>query len=94
MKYIWEACDIHEGRKVDSHNRAERYLIGYEPQRDAETGNLILVSLRDGMQITKEHTSSSLAEYLNESGTSNGGFRPVDIHLEDIAPRTADSSAP
>lgn len=46
MKYIWEPQDIHVGRQVDSHNRAERYMIGYDPSRDTEKGNLLLVSLR------------------------------------------------
>ncbi|MBW6122578.1 hypothetical protein KZ843_06685 [Pseudomonas aeruginosa] len=85
MKYTWEECDIHVGRHVDSHNRAERYVIGYDPRRNHEDGNLTLVSLRDGMQITQEHTEASLADYLNDKRSDvSYGFRPVDIRQNDI----------
>lgn len=88
MKYIWEACDIHAGRPVDSHNRAERYVIGYDPRRNHENGNLNLVSMRDGMQITQEHTEVSLAAYLNGKEGVYGGYRPVEVCQDDIpAPR-------
>lgn len=83
MKYIWEKQDIHVGRRVDSRNRNERYIIGYEPGRNHEDGNLILVSLADGLMATKDHTEVSLAEYLNEREDKRGGFRPVDIREDD-----------
>lgn len=86
MKYTWEECDIHVGRQVDSHNRAERYVIGYDPRRNHEDGNLTLVSLRDGMQLTQEHTAASLADYLSGKGSSSSAYayRPVDIRNDDI----------
>lgn len=84
MKYTWEPCDIRVGRHVDSHNRAERYIIGYDPRRSSAEGNLILVSFRDGNMVTQGHSEVSLAEYLSERENNRGGFRPVDIREDDI----------
>lgn len=81
MKYQWEAHDVVVGRKVDSHNRAERYMVGYDVSIDTEGGNLLLVSLRDGMLAEKGVTAEALAQYLNISA-----MRPVSIIEDDIAP--------
>lgn len=95
MKYTWEECDIHVGRQVDSHNRAERYVIGYDPRRNHEDGNLTLVSLRDGMQLTQEHTAASLADYLSDKGSENSryAYRPVDILQGDIPSQVREALA-
>ena len=84
MKYLWEAHDIVEGRKVDSHNRAERYMIGYDVSINREDGNLRLVSLRDGMLATPSLTPEAMAAHLNDSG-----MRAVCVREEDIAPNAA-----
>lgn len=81
MKYLWETHDVVAGRQVDSHNRAERYIIGYDVSLNECRGNLILVSLRDGMLARKEFTHKEMARYLTESG-----MRPVGISEEDVAP--------
>ncbi|HDV6123122.1 TPA: hypothetical protein RJN57_000626 [Pseudomonas aeruginosa] len=80
MKYQWEAQDVVAGRKVDSHNRAERYMIGYDASINSENGNLLLVSLRDGMLVEKGVTAEALAQRMNESG-----MRAVCIREDDIA---------
>lgn len=74
MLYQWEEHDICCGRQVDSHNRAERYMIGYDPTVMSEEGNRILVSLRDGMLATAGLTESAMADHLNEAK-----MRPVDV---------------
>lgn len=79
MKYQWEAQDVVAGRKVDSHNRAERYMIGYDASINTD-GNLLLVSLRDGMLVEKGATAEALAQRMNESG-----MRAVCIREDDIA---------
>lgn len=81
MKYIWEPQDIHVGRQVDSHNRAERYMIGYDPSRDTEKGNLLLVSLRDGMVTDIGMTAADLAKRFNEDS-----MRAVCVREDDLAP--------
>jgi hypothetical protein len=80
MKYQWEAQDVVAGRHVDSHNRAERYMIGYDASINTEDGNLLLVSLRDGMLVEKGVTAAALAQRMNESG-----MRAVCIRENDIA---------
>lgn len=81
MKYTWEPRDIIAGRIVDSYNRTEQYIIGYEVGTSDD--RLLLVSLTDGMIFTKGHTEESMAEYLNERENNRGGFRPTDIRKDD-----------
>jgi len=81
MKFEWEPQDVKNGRKVDSHNRAERYIIGYDPKSMGKDC-LVLVSTVDGMIIAAGHTHESMAANLTE-----GRYRPVDIDLEDHLPR-------
>ncbi|MGI0646779.1 hypothetical protein ACRCPS_17340 [Pseudomonas aeruginosa] len=88
MRYNWEPCDITCGRQVDSHNRAERYVIGYDPSRNHENGNMILYSLRDGMLVTKDHTLASMAAYLNDP--AERAFRPVAVAEGDIQTKAAE----
>lgn len=90
MQYNWEPCDIKSGRQVDSHNRAERYVIGYDPSRNHEEGNVLLYSLRDGMLVTQHHTPASMAAYLNDP--AERAFRPVGVVEGDIQLK-ADESA-
>jgi len=80
MKFEWEEQDIKSGRKVDSHNRAERYIIGYDP-RSMGKDNLALISLRDGMITSCGKTHAEMAEHLTEAK-----YRPIDIDLEDHLP--------
>lgn len=80
MKFEWEEQDIKSGRKVDSHNRAERYIIGYDP-RCMGKDNIALISLRDGMISSAGKTHAEMAAHLTESR-----MRPVDIDLEDHLP--------
>lgn len=84
MKYQWEAQDVVVGRQVDSHNRAERYMIGYDASINTGDGNLLLVSLRDGMLAEKGVTAESLAKRLNDAG-----MRAVCIRENDIATNVA-----
>lgn len=83
MKYLWEAQDVAVGRKVDSHNRAERYMIGYDVSIDTEKGSLLLVSLRDGMLATKGLTAEAMAAHLNDTR-----MRAVCVREDDIAAST------
>lgn len=84
MKYQWEAQDVVVGRKVDSHNRAERYILGYDVSINTEDGNIILVSLRDGMLAKNGLTAEAMAEHLNDAG-----MRAVCIREDDIAASAA-----
>lgn len=84
MKYLWEAQDVAVGRKVDSHNRAERYMIGYDVSIDTEAGNLLLVSLRDGMLAEKDLTAEAMAQRLNDAR-----MRAVCVREDDVASSTA-----
>jgi hypothetical protein len=84
MKYQWEAHDVAVGRKVDSHNRAERYIIGYDVAINTEDGNLLMVSLRDGMLAKSGETAESMAKHLNESG-----MRPICVRAEDVSAKAA-----
>lgn len=80
MKFTWEEQDIKSGRQIDSHNRAERYIIGYDPS--GESGkNIAVISLRDGMISTKDHSQESLASWLNKSNS-----RPVGVEMDDHKP--------
>lgn len=81
MKYTWEPQDIITGRTIDSYNRSEQYLIGYEV--GTSDNRLLLISLKDGMIFTKGHTETSMAEYLNERDHGRGGFRPTDVRRDD-----------
>ncbi|MFT3987160.1 hypothetical protein [Aestuariivirga sp.] len=76
MKYTWERDDIIVGRLVDTSNRTERSIIGYDLIRDAADGNLALVSLRDGLVIIRDLTAEALAEHLNKHGA-------LPVHLLD-----------
>lgn len=74
MKYEWEELDIKPGRRVDSHNRAEQYILGFDAAINKEQGNLVLVSLADGMVSIKEHSATRMADHLNQCK-----MRPVEI---------------
>jgi|GEM_PF-6518723 len=78
MKYTWEAQDVVSGRHVDTSNRAERYIIGYDPSI-IEGGNLTLVSLRDGMLSQKGLTAEAMAQHLNDAGMRATCIRDDDM---------------
>lgn len=80
MKFTWEEQDIKCGRKVDSHNRSERSIIGYDPSAVGHE-RMALISLSDGMMVVKDKTVAELAVWLNEAKS-----RPVEIDLEDHLP--------
>lgn len=84
MKYHWEHQDIHAGRLVDSHNRAERYMIGYDASIDSKDGNLLLVSMRDGMLVEKGCTAVAMAARLNASA-----MRAVCVREDDLPAKSA-----
>lgn len=84
MKYIWEEQDIHTGRRVSSWNRAEDYIVGFDPSIHSEKQGgpgkpaFALISLRDGMIVAKDLSRQGLVDHLNK-----GGYRPNSIHDED-----------
>ena len=65
MKYEWEEQDIIVGRRVESPNRSEQYMIGYDPS-SISSNNLILVSLLDGMMTTSSISKGNMAIHFNE----------------------------
>jgi len=78
MKYTWEARDVVSGRTVDTSNRAERYMIGYDPSI-IEGGKMTLVSLRDGMLSQKGLTAEEMAQHLNDAGMRATCIRDDDM---------------
>ncbi len=81
MRYVWEACDIHAGRRVQASNRTEIWMVGYDA-REART--FALISLSDGMISQIGMTSDEMVSHLNESG-----MRPVDVRTDDVSKPSA-----
>lgn len=80
MKYVWEACDIKPGRRVDTHNRGEESIIGYDPRLlTNEPERYALTSMDDG-QLTYRGTLVEMVSWLNKSG-----HRPKTIWPDDIS---------
>lgn len=73
MKYTWESQDIAAGRLIETHNRSERSIIGYDPSIPSDS-NLAVISLIDGSIIIQRQSRDSLVTWLNESKA-----RPVQI---------------
>jgi hypothetical protein len=82
MMYTWEEGDVIPGRRVDAHNRTERYIIGYEVVSSKTEPQWHLVSLRDGMIAPIEpQTKQDFTEHLNTLG-----MLPTDVRDEDMLP--------
>lgn len=81
MRYEWEGLDVAPGRLVESHNRAERYILGYDPTIGHEVGNLTLCCLNDGRLAVKNVCREKMANYLNASR-----MRPIELRLDDVGP--------
>lgn len=72
MKITWEPADIQPGLVVGKPDRAERWMIGYDPSvrwcDDLDfSPKWALISLADGMISTKGQTREQLAAHLNIS---------------------------
>lgn len=65
MKYEWEEKDVNVGRRVESLNRSEQFIVGYDPSKDS-INNLILVSLMDGMMTVSSLSKENMAIHFNE----------------------------
>lgn len=78
MRYTWQTKDITSGRRVSSWNRAEQYILGYDPS-EASKANRTVVSLADGMIAFKCGTREQLVAWLNA-----GKMRPDVIDTDDV----------
>ncbi len=80
MKFIWEPQDIVAGRRMESYNGAEQYLLSYRIlQPEGKEGTFSLTSLIDGMTINLDLTHEEMAASLND-----GGYRPLAVvHCKD-----------
>lgn len=81
MKYIWEEIDVEVGRQIESHNRAEKYVIGYDPNPRSTSSALVLVSLSDGMIVAKDKNKNEMVSFLNADGVGHA-YRPTDIRQD------------
>lgn len=83
MKYTWEEHDIFAGREVSAYNRTEKSIIGYDPTiHSSENQAYALISLSDGMIVTKGISIKELTIFLND-----GGYRPNTIEDDIAKPR-------
>jgi hypothetical protein len=65
MRYTWEEGDIQAGRRVLSWNKADEFVIGYDPRIEGKD-NWVLVALADGMIIWRECSAMEMARNLND----------------------------
>lgn len=80
MRYHWEELDIVPGRRVSSWNRAENYIVTYDPAVVKGT-RYGMTSLADGQQtVAATRSKGDLAKHLNAHG-----YRPVSVLIDDMS---------
>lgn len=78
MLYVWQAQDATAGRRISSWNRAEKYIIGYDPAEVTKNRRAV-ISLSDGMIAFKGGTTAQLVDWLNKSK-----MRPDTVEVADV----------
>ncbi len=73
MKVIWEASDIHQGRRIGCENAVWDWVIGYRSNSDPINRSYVLIRINDGA-IEGERSPEDMANFLTQNN-----YLPIEL---------------